>query len=340
LGFEVYNFELDKVFREIAGRRARRVLIQLPDGMKVHALELAREIESKCGVEVIVSADPCYGGCDVALDEARRLSVDLIIHFGHTPFLKVEESPPVIYIPAFSELPVAGVVEKAVMLLRPHRVVGLVSTVQHVHKLGEAKRILEDRGFKVVIGGRCGRVAFDGQVLGCDVCAALSVMGDVDVFLVIAGGDFHALGVALSTGKPVVVADPYRGEARDISKLLKRTLSLRWSCIAKARDAEVFGVVVGVKPGQAMIEAALKARKLILSYGKRCYLIAAREFSPEVLYPFEDVDVFVIAACPRIAVDDAHRFRKPVITIGELRLALEGFEGVSGLPIPTILGWS
>mgnify|MGYP000150215207 CR=1 FL=1 len=337
LGFKVYNFELDRVVREVRSRRARRVILQFPDGLKVYALKLAGEIESKCGVDVIVLADPCYGGCDVAFDEARRLSADLIIHFGHTQFLKSSEVP-VVYIPAFSELSVAGAVKSAVKLLKSYRVIGLVSTVQHVHKLDEARRLLEASGFEVLIGGRCGRVPFDGQILGCDVCAALSVMSGVDAFLVIAGGDFHALGVALSTGKPVVVADPYRGEARDISKLLKRILSLRWSSIARARDADVFGVIVGVKPGQAVIDVALEAKKLILSYGRKCYLIAAREISPEALYPFDEVDAFVAAACPRIAIDDADRFRKPLITVGELKLALGGFEGVSGLPIPTIMG--
>lgn len=336
----MYDFEVDRVLGEIKRLGARRVLLQFPNGLKSFSLGLVDELQSRVsGVDFFVLIDSCYGGCDVALDEAERLNVDLIVHFGHTPFIKGDVGVNVLYIPVFSDLPIDGAVRSAINLLRGYSVVGVLSTVQHVHRLGEVCGLLEEAGFRVVVGGRCGRCFFDGQVLGCDVCSALSILDEVDVFLVVSGGDFHGLGVALSTGKPVIVADPYRGEARDISRLVKRTLSLRWASIMKARDAEVFGIVVGVKPGQARVDVALRVRDLILSCGRKCYLFAGREISPEAFYPYIDrVDVFVIVACPRIVIDDAHRFRKPIITVGELKIALNVYEGDYTSTLPLLHG--
>lgn len=336
----MYDFEIDRILGEIKRLDARRVLLQFPDGLKSFSLSLIDELQSRVdGVDFLVHVDPCYGGCDVALDEAKRLNVDLVVHFGHTQFIRGDVGVNVLYIPAFSDLPVDRAVHSAINLLRRYSVVGVLSTVQHVHKLGEVCRLLEEAGFRVVVGGRCGRNLFDGQILGCDVCSALSIVDEVDVFLVVAGGDFHALGVALSTGKPVIVADPYRGEARDISRLVKRTLSLRWASIMKARDAQVFGVIVGVKPGQVRVDVALRVRDLILSCGRKCYLFAGREISPEAFYPFIDrVDVFVVVACPRIVIDDAHRFRKPIITVGELKIALNVSRGDYTSTLPLLHG--
>lgn len=335
----MYDFEVDRIIREIKRLKARRVLLQFPDGLKSFSLGLVDELRYRVNdVDFIVLIDPCYGSCDVALDEALRLNVDLLVHFGHTPFIDGDLGVNVLYIPAFIDLPVDGAVKSAIELLgeRGWRSVGVLATVQHVQRIDEVCSLLRKAGFRVHVGGRCGRVMFDGQVLGCDVCSALSIVDNVDGFLVVSGGDFHALGVALSTGKPVIVADPYRGEARDISGLVKRTLSLRWASIMKARDARVFGVVIGVKPGQVKIEIAMKVRELILSCGRDCYLLAGREISPEALYPFiSRIDVFVIVACPRIVVDDAFRFKKPIITVGELKVALNvlGGDFTSTLPL-------
>ncbi len=326
----MYDFEVEHIASEIKRRGAKRVLLQFPDGLKNYALKVVDDLQAMCnGVIFIVSADPCYGGCDVAVDEASRLGVDLIVHFGHTPYpmpIASKLRVPVIYVPAYSMISVDDVARKAGLMLRDRgfRKIGLVAVLQHIHVLDRVRSLLEDEGFKVVVGGRCGAGLFNGQILGCDVCAALSVMGDVEAFLVLAGGDFHALGVALATGKPVFVADPYRNECRCIDGLVRKVLSLRWFNIVRASEAEVFGIVVGVKPGQARIEAALRVRDFILSRGRKCYLIAAREINPESLLPFHGIDAFVIAACPRIAIDDGRNFKKPVLTIGELKIALSG----------------
>ena len=62
-----------------------RVLLQFPEGLKQKALEYAVKIE-KGGDEVFISASPTFGACDLAIDEARSIKADKLIHFGHGEF--------------------------------------------------------------------------------------------------------------------------------------------------------------------------------------------------------------------------------------------------------------
>ena len=78
-----FDFEEERIKEEITKLGAKRVLLQLPEGLKPEGPRLAKIIE-KCGALPIISADPCYGACDVAVNEAESLGVDLVVHFGHS----------------------------------------------------------------------------------------------------------------------------------------------------------------------------------------------------------------------------------------------------------------
>jgi diphthamide biosynthesis enzyme Dph1/Dph2-like protein len=75
-----YDFELEKVIERINRTRANKVLIQLPDGLKIDATEIVDEIEKATKAEVFVWAGSCFGACDVP----DVKNIDLLIQFGHT----------------------------------------------------------------------------------------------------------------------------------------------------------------------------------------------------------------------------------------------------------------
>ncbi len=81
-----YDFELERVVGEILGSKAGVVGLQFPEGLKEHALGIAREVEARTHATAVVMADPTYGACDIKSRAAKKLGVDLIVHFGHTRF--------------------------------------------------------------------------------------------------------------------------------------------------------------------------------------------------------------------------------------------------------------
>jgi 2-(3-amino-3-carboxypropyl)histidine synthase len=309
-----FDFEEERVKQEIIQLKAKRVLVQLPEGLKPEAPRLAKIIE-RLGALPIVSADPCYGACDLATAEAESLGVDLIVHYGHSRLLKYERVP-TIYVEARATVNVNDAVEKALPMLENWRKLGLTTTVQHVQTLDEVRDVLLRAGKTVVIGD-AGRLNYAGQVIGCDYSNAKSVAKDVEAFLFIGGGRFHALGVALSTSKPTIVADPYEKRAYSIDEEAERVIKQRWASIEEAKAAKDFAVLVGLKPGQKKLEEALNVKKKLEENGKTASLFAVGEICEEVFMEFPTVDAYVNTACPRVALDDASRFKKPVLTVNE-----------------------
>ncbi len=309
-----FDFEEERIKQEIAKLGAKRVLLQLPEGLKPEGPRLAKIIE-KSGALPIISADPCYGACDLATADAERLGIDLIVHFGHSKMVK-HEKVPTVYVEARATVTVGDAVEKAVPLLSKHGKIGLATTVQHVQTLDAAREILVRAG-KTVVVGDAGRVNYAGQVIGCDYSNVRSVANDVEAFLFIGGGRFHALGIALSTSKPTVISDPYENRAYSIDDEAHAVLKQRWACIEEAKHAKTFGVLVGLKLGQKRFDEALKIKEAAEKNGKTAFLFAVREILPESLMEFPSVDAYVNTACPRISLDAPSKFLKPVLTVNE-----------------------
>ena len=314
-----FDFEERRIKEEIAKVGAKRVLLQLPEGFKPEGVRLAKLVE-KCGALPIISADPCYGACDIAASEAEALGADLIIHFGHSELIAGHQTPTA-YFEVKANVSIDQAVQQALPLLAKYSKVGLATSVQHLQTLAHVEDILVKNGKKVVIGNS-GQIANPGQVLGCNYSNVKSIAGQVDSFLFVGGGLFHALGVALATSKPTVVADPYDNRAFSVDDEAKRIIRKRWASVEEAMKAKNFGVFVGLKPGQKKVDLALKIRELAEKHGCDAYLFAAREITPETILEFPSVDAYVNTACPRISLDASHKFSKPVISVNEFMVVI------------------
>ncbi len=314
-----FDFEEERIKQEVQKLGAKRVLLQMPEGLKPEAPRLAAVVE-KAGALPIISADPCYGACDLAVDEAEHVGADLIVHFGHARVLKHEKLP-TIYVEARATVAAGEAVEKALPLLKEWSKIGLATTVQHIQLLDEVRESLVRAGKTVVIGDS-GKINYAGQVTGCNYSNVKSVSDEVEAFLLVGGGRFHALGIALSTSKPTVVADPYEGRAYAVSADAQTVIKQRWASIQQAMSAKIVGVIIGMKPGQLHLEVALHAKEVVENHGKTALLLAVKEVLPETLLEFPTIDVYVNIACPRISLEAPSKFSKPLLTLNEFMVAV------------------
>jgi 2-(3-amino-3-carboxypropyl)histidine synthase len=311
---EAFDLRSDYIISLINKLGAKTVGFQFPEGLKRKGAELAKKVEEATGAEVLISGDPCFGACD--LDRVLLENVDILFHFGHAELEDTKLSDKVYFIETRSVVDIRPVVEKAVPELKG-QIIGLITTVQHVHKLPEACGILETGGKTCVIGRGDSRIAYPGQVLGCNFSAARAEI--CDEYLYIGSGEFHPLGVALSTKKRVLAADPFSGEVHEVDP--SRVLRQRSAVIAKSLDAKVFGIIVSSKNGQQRLELASSLKKCAKRHGKEAYLILIDLVTPDQLLQFK-VDAFVNTACPRLAVDEVGRFPSPMLTPQEFEIVL------------------
>lgn len=312
----MYEMDLDKVIRKINSKDAQTVGLQFPEGLKIQATKIARKIEAETDATVIISGDPCYGACDVS-DYKMKGSVDLIVHYGHTP-LPLKYEVPTLFIEAFSKIDIKKDLEKSLDNLKEYSRIGLVTTTQHLHLLNEAKDFLEDNGKEVILGSSLS--TRKGQVLGCNFSSIKEL--DVEIFLFIGSGNFHPLGINLFSNTPVLALDPYNSEIRRMDDYADRILRIRFARITKARSAEKWGILVSSKEGQYRMKLAKEIKKILEDAKMEAYIILVDNVTPDVLLPYLDLDAFVVSACPRIAIDDSQMYKKPLLTPQELEIVL------------------
>lgn len=312
-----FDFEEERLKQEVSRVKAKYVLIQMPEGLKPEAPRLAKLVES-VGAIAIVSADPCYGACDLATSQAEELGADLLVHFGHAKLLRHEKFP-TLYLEARATLSIETVISSVIPLLSSYSRIGLATTVQHVQTIDFVREILVNAG-KTVEVGDARQLPYAGQVVGCDFSNVKSVAQDVDAFLFVGGGKFHALGVALATSKPTFIADPFSGNTCSVADEIKKILKQRYASIEEATSAKIFGVLISLKPGQKHLNEAFMIKASIERMGKTACLFALKEILPEVISEFPTVDAYVNTACPRISLDDASKYKKPILTMDEFKV--------------------
>ncbi len=268
-------------------------LLQVPDGLKTKVLDLA----DKDGVDII-SCEACYGACDIKVDEAKRMGVNKIIHYGHTKMLDSE-----------LEIEYREIKEEydPTEILKSNEIkfnkIGLVSAIQFIDSLEIAKKVLGERA---IIGG---------QVLGCDVSNAMKIKDDVDAFLFIGSGKFHPIGVSIQTGKPVIQLNVETRKIEEVDTgLFQKQM---YANQALFKDAKVIGILVSTKIGQMHIKEAEEIKEKLKP--RKSYILSMDEITADKLEGIK-VDAYVNTACPRIAIENRGMFRKPILNSNELSI--------------------
>lgn len=321
-----YEIDEEKVVEWVRENNLRRVLIQAPDGMKKTALALTGYLES-IGVEAFLSASHAWGGCDVAFDEAVKVSAEGIIHIGHhgPVWFKIPSQLPVLFVPAYSTVDPLPAFSHLLDKLEREGVksIALLTTVQHVKWIPLLKEAAQRRNIQPFTGSFSG---FEGLAVGCNYSSIPPV--EVEAIVVVAGGVFHAIGAAIWSGKPVWCLDPYIKSFRKVD--LKGVLSRRLYMLSKALDASTFLIVVSTKPGQKRLEAALNAKKALEKKSRMARIAVFDEIDREKLENLGVFDAYLNTACPRLVIDDPDIFPGPSLNLGELKYVFKGsLEGYS-----------
>ena len=312
----MFDFQLDNIVAWIRDGGFSSVALQLPEGLKIRASEISDYLSEKIGVDILIIGFPCYGACDLYDYKGKT---DALVHFGHSPIPSQGDDPNVLYIESRSDASLDDSVIDSLKDL-PERV-GLLATIQYLDLIPRMKDILEGSGRKVSVGRGDKRLAYPGQVLGCNCSSAESVIDEVDAFLFLGEGDFHPLAAAFGVKKDIIVLNPVTGEVRNMSETRDRILRKRFAAIQSASSAQSFLVIICSKVGQDRTAEAERAVERIRSHGLKAYKAVMEEITPMSLVAYR-VDAYVNTACPRVAMDDSAKYDRPMLTLSELEIVL------------------
>lgn len=310
------NFEKELLIKELKKKKPKKVLVQLPEGVKQNAFELV-DIFKNLNIETIFSGETAWGGCAIAVGEAKDVQADLIVHFGHAKFIDVDF--PVIYIPIRDELDLIPILKKSLKALEKFKKIGFSYSIQHMHDLPKILDFYKQNKKQVVLSKKLGRVAYEGHITGCQYQGLKAIQDEVECFVIL-GNQFHSMGAVLAVDKPVFLIDVYNDEVRSMQGLKEKILKQRAISIQKLKDAQNIGIITETKLGQKFNSPKILLEK-IKQRGKNVIVITMNEFSPDKLMNFYSIDAFIELACPRIAIDDFAKYPKPLLTLNEALVA-------------------
>lgn len=303
----------EKILEYIRKGDFNRVFVQMPEGLLNKAPKLSDFLAEE-DIESVISLEPCYGACDVRENDAKKLKCDLIIHLGHSDF-GLETDIPVLYYPWEIDADPKPILKENMDKLSNYKTIGLITSVNYVKSLMDTKKFLRENG-KRIKTYQGAKAEYEGQILGCDLGSALRIEDKVDCFLYVGSGDFHSVGVAMKSSKPVFRIDMEEGNLKemDVDKFERQKMV----AIGQARDCNKFGILVSTKKGQLKTDLADRIKERLEQFNKKGYILSFDRITPEKLMGIE-VDCYINTACPRIAIENRTGFKKPIINPGEFR---------------------
>lgn len=302
-----------RIFKIINERKPHSVALNGPEALIPKIQNSASSITEKFGIPAYVIGDTCWGSCDLNTHAADMLGAEILFNIGHTISMETFDEK-VVMIDAFDDIIFDRIARKCALELKSknYNSISLVTDSQHLNQITRVREIFEEFDYQVIIGRGKGQLN-DAQVFGCEFYPAYNVQNQVDAYIFLGQSTFHSASIAISTEKPTYMLDPYFEEYSEVNGIAKRLQKKAILSIYKALDAEIIGIIIGLKEGQFAHIKALELKKSFEQLGKKVQLIALTDITEDRIQIFKGIDAFVQVACPRISIDN--HFKKPVLSI-------------------------
>ncbi|KDQ53934.1 hypothetical protein JAAARDRAFT_418001 [Jaapia argillacea MUCL 33604] len=340
----------------------------LPDSVPIYRLLKSGIDQRKPGVELYVLADTSYGSCCADEVAAQHVDSDVIVHYGHACLSRPYRLP-VIYVFGKKPLDVRDCAAKLVSSVLENseklggegegRLKGVVlrHDVGYTYKSESIVAEIRDRLSKSpetsdlklfyshiptrlnpsvptdehptspspspasVSGPTESQGSDEGEKVGMEDCAILYVgeesMGLTNLCMMYSSSEIHTYTPSTRTTHL---------SSTSTNKLLMK----RYAAVQKARDADVWGILVGTLGVASYLPLLTHIRNLLRKSHKKSYTISLGKLNPSKLANFAEVEAWVMVACEEGSLVDSKEFLKPIVTPFELEIALREKESWTG----------
>ncbi|KAL6303602.1 diphthamide biosynthesis protein [Sparassis latifolia] len=337
-------YDIQRTVEQINQGNYKRIALQFPDELLHDSVPIYRLLKSRIGdeKELYVLADTSYGSCCVDEVAAQHVDADAVVHYGHACMSQTSRLP-VIYVFGKKEVDPSDCAAKLLESVKASssnplegRIFRLKCDVTYAHRadsiVDELRRTLPSStrllhspvplcSVPAVTGGDANepeshRHEADDQVQHYDSPVEESI-------ILYIGGESLTLTNVLMTHAEVHSYDPRTRIARLESSRTNKLLMRRYALVQKARDADVFGILVGTLGVASYLPVISYLRTILSRAQKKSYTISVGKLNPAKLANFLEIECFVLVACPENSVIDAKEFLRPIITPFELEVALQ-----------------
>ncbi|KAG0181837.1 Diphthamide biosynthesis protein 1 [Apophysomyces sp. BC1021] len=306
-----YNFEVHKTVWRVRKAGAKKVALQLPEGLLMFACLLSDILETFCQAETLIMGDVTYGACCIDDYTARALGCDFLVHYGHSCLVPVDVTPiNTLYVFVDIGIDTQHFIDTVKKNFERGKKLVLVATIQFGTALQASREPLQE-DYEVLIPQS--KPLSPGEVLGC----TSPRLPEFDAII------FHLESIMIHNPDiPAFQYDPYgKTFTRERYDHLEMH-SLRKHAIHVGKTAKKYGLILGTLGRQGKPQIMDYLEKVIRDAGKDCVTVLLSEIFPGKLAQFSDVDAWIQIACPRLSIDWGYAFPKPLLTPYEAAIAL------------------
>ncbi|KAF7789170.1 hypothetical protein EIP86_000107 [Pleurotus ostreatoroseus] len=332
-------YDIERTVQEISKGDYKRTALQFPDEMLHDSVPIFRALKSRLSSdkELYVLADTSYGRqaiiiCCVDEVAAQHVDADAMVHYGHACMSQTSRLP-VIYVFGKKPVDVSDCVKGLLASMKATEVdtesIILKTDVAYSHAAGLIFRELTASLPSSIHISYAPIPLFTSPqetTSPSDVPQNTPdpLPHDKSIILYV-GGESLALTNLLITHALCEVHsyDPKTRTSRLESSRSNRLLMRRYAAVQKARDADVFGILVGTLGVASYLPLISRLRALLAGAYKKSYTVTVGKLNPAKLGNFLEIECFVLVACPENSMIEAKDFLRPIITPYELEVALQ-----------------
>nr|NVI71026.1 putative diphthamide biosynthesis protein 1 [Cucujiformia] len=241
-----------------------------------------------------------YGACCVDDLTAESLGVDLLVHYGHSCLVPVDQTRRLKLLYIFVDIKIDPLhfLETIKYNFPIDKKLSLVSTVQFLATLQGIANELRELGYHVDLPHS--KPLSAGEILGCTA----PVVKSTDAIIYLGDGRFHLEAIMIANPSvPAYRYDPYEKKFTREYHEFNEMNSIRKKYIDECSAANNFGVIMGTLGRQGNPRVVNHIVDRLKSKNKKVVVILLSEIFPKKLDLFDDLDAFVQIACPRLSID-------------------------------------
>lgn len=276
-------------------------------------------IERFTDADTVIMGDVTYGACCVDDFTANALGADLLVHYGHSCLIPIDQTTGIKVLYIFVDIKIDSMhfIESVKVNFPTDQRLAFVSTIQFVATMHATAKELREVGYDIQVPQS--KPLSPGEILGCTAPR----IANNTILIYLGDGRFHLEAAMIAN--PTLKAykyDPYEKKFTEEHYDHLEMRKNRKAAIDQAKYAKKIGLILGTLGRQGSSKVMQHIEERISYHGRKSVLILLSEIFPAKLDLFTDVDAFVQVACPRLSIDWGTAFSKPVLTPYELSVAL------------------
>ncbi|CRK22736.1 hypothetical protein BN1708_017970, partial [Verticillium longisporum] len=148
-----YSFEIHKTVHRIRTSGAKKIALQMPEGLLLFATTISDILTEFCpGIETLIMGDVTYGACCIDDYTARALGCDLLVHYAHSCLIPVDVTKiKTLYVFVDISIDTQHLLASLERNFASGKTMAVVGTIQFNATIHGVKSSLEKAGFRVLV---------------------------------------------------------------------------------------------------------------------------------------------------------------------------------------------